>query len=310
MRTIPTFGQTIEQLAPVIDQQEELRKSLLRKAQKKSLLYDTIIIGLATGIALAAPDVSIYVALFGFIAVVIATIATFSYYSGILSPRYKKELIGKLVEGLVDSGKYEPEKGISENSFNQTKLFSRPDRYHTEDLISGRIDKTPFCFAEVHAEEKQTTTNSKGQTRTTWVTLFKGFMFVADFNKDFSAQTVIQRNSFLKLFRGNRVKLENTAFEKHFDVFSDDQVEARYLLTPSMMERMIALDEQFGNDLLVSFYQSQIVILIKSSRNHFECSLWKSFDGGKRLQEEYDTITSLTSIIEALDLNTRIWSKE
>lgn len=310
MHTNSSFEQIREKLVPVINQLETFRKQLLHDAIKKSLLSVGITIVLAGGIALSFPSGAIYAAAIGFIAIIIGPVVIFNTRFSQLSPRYKKELIGKMVEELVMDGKYEPENGIQESAFNRTNLFNRPDRYHTEDLISGKIDKTPFCFAEVHAEEKHTTTNSKGQTSTTWVTLFKGFMFMADFNKDFAGQTIVQRNSLLKYFRGNRVKLENTEFEKHFDVFSEDQVEARYLLTPSMMERIIALDKQFGNDLLICFDQSQIVILIKSSRNHFECSLWSSFDGGKNLQEEYDTITSLTSIIEALDLNTRIWSKE
>ena len=31
-----------------------------------------------------------------------------------------------------------------------------PDRYHTEDLIHGYVDKTEFLCAEVHAEERRT----------------------------------------------------------------------------------------------------------------------------------------------------------
>ena len=38
------------------------------------------------------------------------------------------------------------------------------------------------------------------------------------------------------------MKLENPDFEKTFDVYSTDQIEARYLLSPSMMERLLALE--------------------------------------------------------------------
>lgn len=310
MRNIPSFSEIKERMVPAMDQLEGLRRSLVNDAKKKSLIYSGGILAIAVVISLFATSNPLYGLLFGFIVACIVSSVIFNYQANKLSPLYKKKVIGKLVEELIEEGKYEPETGISEASFNQTALYSRPDRYNSEDFISGKVGKTAFCFAEVHAEEKQVTTNSKGQTQTHWVTLFQGFMFIADFNKDFSGQTIIQRNSIFKLGHGERVKLENPVFEKHFDVFSTDQVEARYILSPSLMEKLIKLDELFGNGLLVSFHHSQIVIMVKCTSNHFEASLWRSVRDIENLKEEYATIVSLTSIIDTLDLNTRIWSKE
>jgi hypothetical protein len=42
----------------------------------------------------------------------------------------------------------------------------------------------------------------------------------------------------------DRVKLENQEFEKIFDVQSKDEVEARRLLTPKMMEKLVELVKQ------------------------------------------------------------------
>jgi hypothetical protein len=36
-----------------------------------------------------------------------------------------------------------------------------------------------------------------------------------------------------------RIELENVEFEKIFDVYSDDEIEARRLLTPKMMEKLV-----------------------------------------------------------------------
>ena len=310
MNQSPSFEQIMQKLAPTIDRLEQVRSELFRDAKNKSMLYGGLTIVISLIVSLIATSTPAYGLLFGFLLVILETTILFNIRGNRLSPKYKKELIGKMVEELIENGNYQPEAGISEASFNETGLFNSPDRYHSEDLISGQTGKTPFCFAEVHAEEKHTTTNSKGQTRTYWETLFKGFMFIADFNKDFNGHTIILRDSFLNFARGNRVKLENTAFEKLFDVFSTDQIEARYILTPSMMERMIKLDELSGNNILFSFHHSKIVIMIKTSRNHFESKLTRPVNETKTLQEEYDTITGLTSIVEALDLNTRIWSKE
>ena len=63
-------------------------------------------------------------------------------------------------------------------------------------------------------------------------------------NKTFKGTTIIKRdrgkvaNFFRSKMSGlESVKLEDPKFEKLFDVYGNDQIEARYLLTPSFMER-------------------------------------------------------------------------
>lgn len=62
-------------------------------------------------------------------------------------------------------------------------------------------------------------------------------------NKKFEGKTVVLKDSgwlnlFKKIGRPERVKLEDVSFERQFEVFSDNQIEARYLLTTAFMERM------------------------------------------------------------------------
>ncbi len=143
------------------------------------------------------------------------------------------------------------------------------------------------------------------------VDIFKGFFFIADFQKDFQGHTTILRNSLFKLSSsGSRVKLENPDFEKTFDVYSTDQIEARYLLSPSMMERLLALDREFNKNITISFRDSNILIAIPESRNHFEASIWKPMDDLSQLKNDFSMIHALVSIVEDLNLNTRIWSKK
>ena len=131
------------------------------------------------------------------------------------------------------------------------------------------------------------------------------------FQKDFQGHTTILRNSLFKLSSsGSRVKLENPDFEKTFDVYSTDQIEARYLLSPSMMERLLALDREFNKNITISFRDSNILIAIPESRNHFEASIWKPMDDLSQLKNDCSSIHALVSIVEDLNLNTRIWSKK
>jgi len=303
MGNTQSFEQLIEKLTPTLQELEEQRRELKKKAKKKIVRWSGIILIIAFIFAFSIPIESVLIVGVMLLFVVFATISV--SMAKPLQQIYKKQVVSHMIECLVEKGHYNPEAGISESAFNQSNLFTRPDRYSTEDLISGIIDKTSFCFAEVHAEEKHT--NSKGKTR--WETIFKGLMFIADFHKNFSGRTIVCRDSFIRVKQG-RVKLENTDFERRFDVFSSDQVEARYLLSPSMMERIIALDEKFGRGIVISFSNSNIMIAINDSTNHFECGLWAKIDNMEVLHREYDLIISMIQIIDELNLNTRIWSKE
>ena len=132
-------------------------------------------------------------------------------------------------------------------------------------MVSGKADKTSFYFAEVHAEYKTETTTKNG-TQTHWHNIFKGILFTADFNKNFNGVTVVRPKDFgssmgawfsKNLFSfgsKNLIQLENIDFEKTFVTYGADQVEARYILTPSMMERILALNKQSKDTVSFIFY--------------------------------------------------------
>ena len=150
--------------------------------------------------------------------------------SGELCAYYKENIISSIISYLcrkqVTGRKANRRIGL----YEQPVIQHPPDRYRSEDLICGKIDKTSFICSEIIAEEKRVTTDSKGRRQEHWIDIFRGFFFIADFNKNFQGQTVVFRNSWFKLNLGKqRVKLENPNFEKQFDVFSTDQVEARYI---------------------------------------------------------------------------------
>ena len=138
----------------------------------------------------------------------------------------------------------------------QSDLFRLPyDRYSGDDLISGVIDRTDFRCSELHTEYKEVTYRD-GKRHETWVTIFRGLFFHADFNKHINGNTYIEPDNAERLFgswgrklqgsnKGKLVKLEDPEFEKLFVVFSTDQVEARYILTPAIMHALVELRKRF-----------------------------------------------------------------
>lgn len=229
--------------------------------------------------------------------------------------KHFKNLVLSPMLNSDDSGiQYSPKNHITYSEFSNSNIFKQSaDRFKGEDLFFGKREKTAYKFSEIHAEYKTTTTDSNGNTRTTYHTIFKGIFMIADFNKKLTTTTrVIQARDgfFEKLFSwGKKVTLENPDFEKKFNTYSDNQVEARYILTPAMMEKIMELSDRFKVKIDLSFKRENVYIALHSHKNHFELNSKQEINA-QQVEQIYKEIESCISIIEILDLNTRIWTKE
>ncbi len=241
-----------------------------------------------------------------------------------LKLKIKQLVLSRVVQSIHPSMTFDAQGYISYNDFRATGLFRSPDRYSGEDLIEGMHGDTRFRISEVHAEERRTTRDSNGNTRTTYHTIFKGLVMIADFNKHIHGSTFVLPDHIEKFGiswltkglqkwsgRGKLVYLENIEFEKEFVVYSTDQVEARYILTPTMMESILALRSRFDAPVNLSFTDNHVAICISSNSDFLEPDI---YDDKPLLESEWienlvGEIHGALGIIDQLDLNTRIWTK-
>lgn len=238
--------------------------------------------------------------------------------------RFKGKVIPAVVKFVDERLEYDPHRSLMAQ-YGESRIFTqRVDRYKAEDTISGKFDATDFSFGEIHTEYKTVSTDSKGNRQEHWHTIFKGMLFVSDFHKNFHGETMIDVDTMErylgKLGRkfqqwnpsrpGNLVKLENPEFEKKFAVYSTDEQECRYILTPSMMERLLDMTKRINFKVAISFRNNQVYIAVFNNMDLFEPSVF----GSLLKEEDYRIIINMmnlmTGIIEDLNLNTRIWTRE
>lgn len=234
---------------------------------------------------------------------------------------FKEKLVPMMVKAISPSLKYSPAEGLSRSYVERFKLFGAFDRFHSEDQIEGMIGKTAIKISEICLEKRHRSSNGKDS----YHTVFNGVVFIADFNKNFKCRTAVLPDTAEKLFgklvgnffqqmnfseNGKLVKLENVEFEKQFAVYSTDQLEARYILTPQFMERLLAVQAAERSRIRVLFENNNIVIALPRSNNWLEPPLFGAFDKLERLQQTVQEIISTVKLVEDLDLNTRIWTKQ
>jgi hypothetical protein len=180
------------------------------------------------------------------------------------------------------------------------------DRAKFEDRIEGKRRDSSFEFFEAHLEEKRTTTE-RGRTRTTWVTVFKGQCLVVHFPKRFEGVTQVFRdagffNALVKLGqRRERVRLEDPKFEKAFEVYGSDQVEARFILTPDFMERLLVLEEAFAGKQLRCAFSGGEMFLAVAGKNLFEPgSMHRPMNDLTRVREILQDFAAMFLLIDAV----------
>jgi hypothetical protein len=131
-------------------------------------------------------------------------------------------------------------------------------------------------------------------------------------NKPFIGKTIVKADAGIigNLFGGmfeklQKVKLEDPIFEKKFEVYSSDQIEARYLLSTSFMDRLLQLSKLFDNaKIQCSFFENTLFMMIPSNKNYFEMS---SIFVPATFEEDINTIMEemnlIFQIIDILKLN-------
>lgn len=110
---------------------------------------------------------------------------------------------------------------------------------------------------------------------------------------------------FTKKNKMQKVKLEDEGFDKRFDVLSSNQVEARYLITPSFMERLNSLETAFGaKNLKCSFFKDKIMFAISTDIDLFEFgSMYHSMKNSKEVENTYNQIKSIQDMVKHFKLD-------
>ncbi|MBN2272590.1 MAG: DUF3137 domain-containing protein [Sedimentisphaerales bacterium] len=232
---------------------------------------------------------------------------------------FKTVVIEKIVHFIDDNLSYEPKNCIPKSTFMLSKIFTtKPNRYKGDDFVSGKVGATQMQFCELNAEYE----SGSGKDRHTY-TVFRGIFFIADFNKHFNGQTIVlpdtaeklfgrlgQKLQSLNVFRGELIRLEDPEFESHFVVYGSDQIEARYILSTSLMARITDFKKRTGKKIYLSFIGSMVFVAVPYTRNLFEPRLFKTLLDFEPIRRYYEDLQLAIGIVEDLNLNTRIWSKE
>ncbi|HEY6816987.1 MAG TPA: DUF3137 domain-containing protein [Croceibacterium sp.] len=209
--------------------------------------------------------------------------------------------------GLTYEMEFEPGNGF--DLARRYALVPSFDRSNFEDRWSGPLGTRAFTLHEAHLEEER----GSGKNRR-HVTVFRGAILTIAFDRRFHGTTKVERAGKHRAFFGgakDSIKLDgkqldyvdmvHPEFADLFSVWSDDQVEARYLVHPVYVERVLAVEQAFqGKDVRTLFSGGELVIVIESE-DMFESGSMHASEDRARVQRCVDQFMTLVGLCEALN---------
>lgn len=193
-------------------------------------------------------------------------------------------------------------------AFRDVRLLPGYDRSTFEDGFHGARRTCSFDLYEAHLEDER---RDKDGDRD-WVTVFRGQLVRVQFPKTFAGVTVVRRdagvfNALAELGakaqgqKLERVGLADPKFERVFEVYGTDQVEARELVHPVFMERLMELEAQLGGKRLrCAFLEEDLLIAIEGG-NRFEFGdVHKPLDTPERAEGLVKDLAAIMRVIDAV----------
>lgn len=139
---------------------------------------------------------------------------------------------------------------------------------------------------------------------------FRGMFCWLKYPKKLNGHTVVLTNNqkskidrFTNFTFGQeqRIFLEDPRFTDKFIVYSTDQVEARYVLSTALMERIVALQDKFNRAILLSFHNAKMYLAVENSNGLFSFSSGK-LDDIKIVEELANDIETALQVSENLKI--------
>lgn len=318
-------------LASIWQEMEEHRVRILKRSR--------ICLALILAVALAVFYMSSYSPMafpLTFLIILLGTVAVIvnhSYHLNLYSALFKQKMLPIFFKFFGDF-EYSP----SNSEAPKLKILPFHSRSEVSDCIQGEYEELSFSLQELKLYEinlffifyaphiiglyllsGKIMDKPINATRLIEKVCSQGLLMTVNFPREFKGETLVFKdkqdqlsNWAKKLTDPNlsKVDLEDPEFEAKFEIYSTDQVEARYLLTTALIQRLLDLTEHLKSKpmdspkLRAEFRENKMVLYLNTSYNSFEPrSLKNKFNEFKELHLFLEQMNQIFEFLHLLKLN-------
>lgn len=190
---------------------------------------------------------------------------------------------------------------IDEKILKSIQILPQFNDNYSDDNFVGIYKGIPIKISE------QTLKSGLGIYKTN---VFDGIVIEYFFKnrQKFPTEIIIKDNGLFAPKGYEKVLLEDTEFNKMFNVYSNNQVECRFILTTGFMEKIKALKILFNaKNIALSFIGRRLFIAIDIGKDSFNIAkLYKCTNNKKLIEKMYNQFNFILKIADLLQFTNKI----
>lgn len=214
----------------------------------------------------------------------------------------KNNLMKELLEDSYASVSYREKDGFSEEEIAASGMIMMGNSFSSSNLVSGSRGTVSFEMADVTVAQK--TQHAKGYHI---VTFFDGCWMTFQLEKDFGTTIHIREKGFSgnQSLSASRKRLslypvEHKEFNRFFRVYVEDEEQARYILSPLMIEEILKINFALQGDLMVAFSGHTVHVAIHGIKRDLDQILPDDADRRTLKREMLLDVSLVTDFVDRL----------
>lgn len=224
-------------------------------------------------------------------------------YKNHIKEQLSRTVVPQVLSEVFDEVEYDAYRHISPEVIYASGAFPFGfDKASGGDYIKASYRGVGLELCDLMLEEEVRTTSTDSDGNSTSDTsnriVFVGQWLILDFHKELSADLGVYEG--LRK-RYDQIETENAEFNKRYGISCDSVHDAFYILTPNMMEHIMAMDRRAGGKVYLRFLrEGKIHVAVNSRRDHFEVGSLNDADLPSLRMKFRGEVRYVTELIDAL----------
>ena len=297
---------------------QSIHPELLNMEQRRRRLMRLLLLSVFLLVGVVA--LQVFLSIFAITLALFIPVGLWMAYLGFKVQVFYKEFKPRVVSLLLDfidndvnfkfEG-YEPRGFLPPEKFLESRIFTRADDYHGEDLIRGQVRETPFEACELRVREFS-------EVRSQLDLVFSGIFLIADFQRwDMHGQVLALPDAYRKylsrserafhLEGGRRVKDGIIPdFEVFFDTYATPDVRIKDVVSEEFQRAILRFRRHFQEvnrekEIYFSIIGDKIYLALRQDRNLLEPSIFINNTSFEVVQEFYEDLRLLLELVMEVD---------
>ncbi|MEG0072882.1 MAG: DUF3137 domain-containing protein [Clostridia bacterium] len=219
---------------------------------------------------------------------------------------YKTKVVPTLLKRVSPHIIYSPDVYVMPSIYDSSSLKIPYDKYLGEDYVAANLSKNNCRYgiemSQITLQKEQNYKNSHGKIR--YISVFKGVFVHANLTKAYPGTIkIISNESAIDSFsrklvdKNQKVNLDSPQFEEVYDVYSNDQINVRRMLTPANMSDILDITKALNVKIEMSIEGSNMYISFKHPE-FLDFYSKKELVDEEKAEKDLDLITKVFKIVD------------